>query len=102
MLGPKARKGAFCLRPTMWKAYQAVGKAQEAARAELWAHPETARAEALPEGAQVAVETPFGRVEARVVHREDVPKGHLYLSALGPAAGLRVEGRVLVPAGGEA
>lgn len=50
----------------------------------------------------MAVETPFGRVEARVVHREDVPKGHLYLSALGPAAGLRVEGRVLVPAGGEA
>ena len=101
-LRPKERKGAFYLRPTMWKAHQAVGKAQEAARAELWAHPETARAEALPEGAQVAVETPFGRVEARVVHREDVPKGHLYLSALGPAAGLRVEGRVLVPAGGEA
>ncbi len=86
----------------MWKAHQAVGKAQEAASPELWAHPETARSEALPEGARVEVETPLGRVKARVVHREDLPKGFLYLSGLGAVAGRLLEGRVLVPAGGEA
>uniref|UniRef100_A0A831XI75 NADH-quinone oxidoreductase n=2 Tax=Thermus islandicus TaxID=540988 RepID=A0A831XI75_9DEIN len=101
-LRPKAQAGRLYLRPTMWKAHQAVGKAREAASPELWAHPETARSEALPEGARVAVETPLGRLEARVVHREDLPQGFLYLSALGPAVGLLVEGRVLVPAGGEA
>ncbi len=101
-LRPKAQGGRLYLRPSMWKAHQAVGKAEEAAQPELWAHPDTARAEALLEGALVAVETPYGRTEARVVHREDLPRGFLYLFALGPAAGLRVEGRVLVPAGGEA
>jgi NADH-quinone oxidoreductase subunit G len=101
-LRPRAQTGRLYLRPTMWKAHQAVGKAKEAASPELWAHPEDARAEALLEGARVAVETPLGPVEARVVHREDVARGFLYLSALGPIAGLRVEGRVLVPAGGEA
>ncbi|MCH1927492.1 hypothetical protein L6232_22090, partial [Shewanella sp. C31] len=60
-LRPKPQGGTLYLRPRMWKAHQAVGKAKEAARAELWVHPETARSEALLEGAQVAVETPLGR-----------------------------------------
>ncbi len=101
-LRPKALRGPLYLRPSMWKAWQAKGKAQEAASPELWVHPETARGEALLEGSLVAVETPYGPMEAKVILREDLPRGFLYLSALGPAAGLLVEGRTLVPAGGEA
>ncbi|TBH21378.1 NADH-quinone oxidoreductase subunit NuoG [Thermus thermamylovorans] len=101
-LRPKAGEGRLYLRPSMWKAHQLVGRAGEAVAPELWVHPETARAEALPEGARVAVEGPMGRMEAQVVLREDVTKGFLYLSALGPFAGRRAEARVLVPAGGEA
>ncbi|KHG66055.1 NADH-quinone oxidoreductase [Thermus sp. 2.9] len=101
-LRPKEETGNLYLRPTMWKAWQREGKAKEAASAELWVHPETARLEALPEGALVEVETPLGREGARVVHRQDVPKGLYYLSALGPFAGRRFPAQILVPAGGEA
>ncbi|MFN4070051.1 MAG: NADH-quinone oxidoreductase subunit NuoG [Thermus caldifontis] len=101
-LRPKAQEGRLYLRPTMWKVWQLVGKVKEAVRPELWVHPETAKAEALLEGAWVEVETPLGSVRAQVVHREDLAKGFLYLSAMGPFAGRRVEAKVLVPTGGEA
>jgi NADH-quinone oxidoreductase subunit G len=102
VLRPKPQEGRLFLRPTMWREAQGVGKAAQATVRELWVHPETARAEALVEGAKVAVETPYGPVEARVALREDLPKGFLYLSALGPLAGRRAEARILVPTGGEA
>lgn len=101
-LRPKAHEGRLYFRPTMWKAWQLVGKVKETVRPELWVHPETAKAEALLEGAWVEVETPLGGVRSQVVHREDLPKGFLYLSALGRFAGRRTEAKVLVPLGGEA
>lgn len=101
-LRPKPQEGRLYFRPTMWREAQGVGKAVQATERELWVHPETAKAEVLPEGAMVEVETPRGPVKARVVPREDVPKGFFYLSALGPLAGRRAEARILVPTGGEA
>ncbi len=86
----------------MWRAWQLTGKVAQTVRPELWVHPETAKTEALLEGARVEVEGPLGPVLAQVVHREDLPKGFLYLSALGPFAGRRMEAKVLVPTGGEA
>ncbi|WP_038058797.1 NADH-quinone oxidoreductase subunit NuoG [Thermus amyloliquefaciens] len=101
-LRPKGQEGQVYLKPTMWREKQLTGRVRQAVRPELWVHPETARAEALPEGGQVAVEGPMGQVVAQVVFREDLPKGFLYLSALSPLAGRRVQARLLVPAGGEA
>ncbi len=100
-LRPRAQEGRLYLRPFMWKEELLKGKAR-AIRPRLEAHPRTAREEGLVEGGVVAVETPFGRVEAEIHHREDLPQGYLYLTALGPYAGRRVEARVLVPQGGEA
>ena len=100
-LRPRAQEGRLYLRPTMWRAWQLTGKVAQTVRPELWVHPETAKTEALLEGARVEVEGPLGPVLAQVVHREDLPKGFLYLSALGPFAGRRAEAKVLVPLGGE-
>ncbi|MDM7323499.1 MAG: molybdopterin-dependent oxidoreductase [Thermus sp.] len=101
-LRPKAHGGKLYLRPTMWRSWQLTGKVAEAIQAELWVHPETAKAEALLDGAQVEVEGPTGPVLAQVVHREDLPRDFLYLSALGPFAGRRLEAKILAPTGGEA
>ena len=100
-LFPKEMKGELYLRPFMWKEKQLVGRAAHI-QPVLTVHPERAKRESLLEGAQVEVETPFGVVKARVEHREEVSPRFLYLTALGPYAGRRVEARVLVPTGGEA
>ncbi len=100
-LFPKEMKGEVYLRPLMWKEKQLVGRAAHI-QPVLSVHPERAKRESLLEGAQVEVETPFGAVKARVEHREEVSPRFLYLTALGPYAGRRVEARILVPAGGEA
>ncbi|MCS7218891.1 MAG: NADH-quinone oxidoreductase subunit NuoG [Thermus sp.] len=101
-LRPKPQEGRLYLRPSMWRGQQLQGRVAQAVAPELWAHPETAKKEALLEGAKVAVETPVGPVEARVVLREDLPGGFLYLTALGPLAGRRQEASLLVPTGGDA
>ncbi|MEN2982126.1 MAG: NADH-quinone oxidoreductase subunit NuoG [Thermus sp.] len=101
-LRPKPQEGRLYLRPSMWRGQQLQGRVAQAVAPELWAHPETAKKEALLEGAKVAVETPLGPVEARVVLREDLPGGFLYLTALGPLAGRRQEASLLVPTGGDA
>ncbi|MER3451102.1 MAG: NADH-quinone oxidoreductase, partial [Thermus sp.] len=100
-LFPKEMKGEIYLRPFMWKEKQLVGRAAHI-QPVLSVHPERAKRESLLEGAQVEVETPFGVAKARVEHREEVSPRFLYLTALGPYAGRRVEARILVPAGGEA
>ncbi|GAA6757517.1 NADH-quinone oxidoreductase subunit NuoG [Thermus oshimai] len=99
-LRPKERAGRLYFRPTMWKAHQLTGRVAFQPRLEV--HPETARQEGLREGMRVAVETPFGRLEAQVALEEALPQGFLYLSALGPYAGRLSPAQILVPAGGEA
>ena len=85
----------------MWRREQRVAEVARAVRLYLEAHPETARAEGLLEGATVELETPTGLLSALVRLDERLPKGFLFAPALGPWVGQRVAARVLVPAGGE-
>ncbi|MGQ9735203.1 MAG: molybdopterin-dependent oxidoreductase [Thermaceae bacterium] len=99
-LFPKAQSGGLYLRPFMWKGHQLVGRAAHI-HPLLSVHPQRARKEGLLEGASIEVETPYGRVKAKVEFKEELSPNLLYLTALGPYAGRRVEARLLVPTGGE-
>lgn len=98
---PPLSSGNLYLKPSMWRREQRVAEVARAVRLYLEAHPETARAEGLLEGATVELETPTGLLSARVRLDERLPKGFLFAPALGPWVGQRVAARVLVPAGGE-
>jgi NADH-quinone oxidoreductase subunit G len=94
---PVARPASpLYLRPTMWKAQQLTGAVAKVADVALELHPETARANALMDGAMVEVETPSGVRSVEVKTRQDLPHGVMYLPALGQWAGRMVEARVLV------
>jgi len=94
--------GNLYLRPSMWKARHRLGAVVQRALGalELAAHPETALAEGLDEGATLEVETPEGALTARLVLDPELPKGWFFLPAGAPA--LRLPFRALVPRGGEA
>lgn len=99
---PKAQaEGNLYLRPSMWKARQRLGEtvARALGPLELAAHPETALAEGLDEGATLEVETPLGVQRARLVFDPELPKGWFYLPVGTPAT--RLPFRALVPQGGE-
>jgi len=98
---PPLSSGNLYLKPSMWRREQRVAEVARAVRLYLEAHPETARAEGLLEGATVELETPTGLLSALVRLDERLPKGFLFAPALGPWVGQRVAARVLVPAGGE-
>ena len=94
-------EGNLYLRPSMWKARHRLGAVVQRALGalELAAHPETALAEGLDEGATLEVETPLGTLGARLVFDPELPKGWFFLPAGTPAA--RLPFRALVPQGGE-
>ena len=94
--------GGVYLRPTMWKAHQLTGAVARVFQMTLEAHPETARSEGLVHGAMVEVETPVGVQKATVKLSDKLPKGALFLPALGVWAGRSVPVRLLMPAGGGA
>ena len=94
-------EGRLYLRPSMWKAHHRLGATVARALGELVlaAHPETALAEGLDEGATLEVETPEGALRARLAFDERLPRDWFYLPAGTPA--IRVPFRALVPQGGE-
>lgn len=96
-LGPQS---ALYLRPTMWKQHQLSGAVAKVVEVALELNPETAKANALTDGATIEVETPSGIRKVGVKVRADLPTGVMYLPALGYWAGRMVESRILV--GGEA
>ncbi|RDI94697.1 NADH-quinone oxidoreductase [Meiothermus sp. QL-1] len=95
----EAAGGALFLRPTLWRREQLLGAVAQAVEVRLEVGPATARAQGLAEGYRVELELPWGpeAYEVRVV--EGLPEGVLYLPALGPWAGRRLEARVLVGGG---
>ncbi len=99
---PLSQEGNLYLKPSMWKARHRLGEAAGRALGvlELAAHPETALAEGLDEGAVLEVETPAGALSARLVFDAGLPAGWFYLPAGVPA--MRLPFRALVPRGGEA
>ena len=99
---PMPMEGNLYLRPSMWKARHRRGPTVQRALGalELAAHPETALAEGLDEGATLEVETPEGPQRVRVVFDAALPKGWFYLPAGVPAG--RMPFKALVPRGGEA
>jgi NADH-quinone oxidoreductase subunit G len=98
---PAPMEGNLYLRPSMWKTRHRLGATVQRALGalELAAHPETALAEGLDEGATLEVETPAGALRARLVFDPELPRGWFFLPAGMPAA--RLPFRALVPQGGE-
>ncbi|MDW8482370.1 MAG: 2Fe-2S iron-sulfur cluster-binding protein [Meiothermus sp.] len=97
--GVEPGQGLLFLRPTMWRREQLVGEVAQVVQVRLEMSPATARAQGLAEGYRVELETPWGleALEVRLV--EGLPDGVVYLPALGPWAGRRMEARVLVGGG---
>lgn len=92
--------GTLYLRPTMWRREQRVGAVARVVEIKLEMSPATARAQGLAEGYLVELALPEGveRLEVKTV--AGLPDGVMYVPALGPWAGRRVEAKILV--GGEA
>lgn len=95
-----ASKGNLYYRPTMWRAEQLVASVKDVVKQTLEVSPETAKSNGLADGYTVELETPagVGRYAVKVV--EGLPKGVMYLPALGAWTGRSVEAKILV--GGEA
>ena len=101
---PEREGAALYLKPSMWKARHREGEtvARALGELELAAHPATAQARSLDEGALVEVVTPAGPRRARLRLDDALPEGWFFVPALGVMPAARIPFEALVPEGGEA